>query len=973
MNFEKSLYEKNISLNNQKSYFKNYNYHCNCCSCFCSHCCCCCQCQCHQESKRIEKENNNKSYENYYLKTNNRNYSLPTTKYFKNSSLENLHLKNSFNDNNNNKLNVSNSLNYIPIKRNTEINNLNQELLSYEDKKNNYPSTLKSAPNNSTYKRINNTTKLIKNNYKDDREKAKMEFVNLLNSIQDSDNTDNLNDENNKVLKTHFFPKQKTQIDNYQKNIKNIKTIYSYNGNRIKDENIKKNKLNNFQFLSENNNIKYSNPFSKKINNNKSEKMNNIIKPNKKNNIILYKNIPKNPRNKIETNYYNSYIQKFSFQFIHKDDKINNMQKLKEENQKLKNDISKKNKRNVSLNQQVLNLQNDLNDLLNENNNLQQLFKKFDKNTTSNNNQNKNLKKEINYYKNQLSNLAKENSELVNNLENIQSDFINLENENNILSIEKKNLQNENKKLKNQMNNCKKQIENKDNLYLENNFIPNQEMNNLLKKKNKKIENNPKELEIENQNLINLVLEYKKNISSLIEENEILKNQHLNDQQNLEELIEENKGLNNQNLINQKEILSLKQENKNLINQINSLQSESSILESIEKTKFINKNPYKLFKDLSIKTGSRINYKGNSPISNNNTNSNINYLNDSYKKVTTSTTTSKHIINSSNSSISKLMNKFKIENNLNISPIKKIKKKFITNIDNLGDNLVFKLYLGKNILCYDFTNNNFGLFDFADYNNFENNLITEENNGNIFLSYNSILYIVTGKNSDFFYEFNPKKKSMEKLCSLNNNHSKGSLIAFQNSIICLSGEHNKKCEIYSIHKNEWNELPEMNFERSDFGACIIKNKYLFSIFGFNSPKNEYLNNIEYLDLLSEGSLWKNLDYKSDNFSLYIKGLLTLNYFDNKIILIGGFNGEFNKPVETFAQIILGDDFEKEIYVENVDRKLKDIQKYKSYIFCNGVTERKDEKGRIYNITFDNDDRIHIFEMQNMGHDVYSFE
>lgn len=103
MNFEKSLYEKNISLNNQKSYFKNYNSHCNCCSCFCSHCCCCCQCQCHQESKRREKENNNKSYENYYLKGNNRNYSLPITKYFKKSSLENLHLKNSFNDNYNNK------------------------------------------------------------------------------------------------------------------------------------------------------------------------------------------------------------------------------------------------------------------------------------------------------------------------------------------------------------------------------------------------------------------------------------------------------------------------------------------------------------------------------------------------------------------------------------------------------------------------------------------------------------------------------------------------------------------------------------------------------------------------------------------------------------------------------------------------------------------------------------------------------
>ena len=89
-----------------------------------------------------------------------------------------------------------------------------------------------------------------------------------------------------------------------------------------------------------------------------------------------------------------------------------------------------------------------------------------------------------------------------------------------------------------------------------------------------------------------------------------------------------------------------------------------------------------------------------------------------------------------------------------------------------------------------------------------------------------------------------------------NNHSKGNLISYHNSIICLSGQYNKKCEIYSILKNEWNEMKEMNIERSEFGSCIINDKYLFCIFGFNYPKNEYLNSIEYLDLLEEGSTWK---------------------------------------------------------------------------------------------------------------------
>ena len=70
---------------------------------------------------------------------------------------------------------------------------------------------------------------------------------------------------------------------------------------------------------------------------------------------------------------------------------------------------------------------------------------------------------------------------------------------------------------------------------------------------------------------------------------------------------------------------------------------------------------------------------------------------------------------------------------------------------------------------------------------------------------------------------------------------------------------------------------------------------------------------------------------------------------------------------------MGEDFENKIFVEKVDRKLKDIQKYKSYIFSNGVIQSNDYKGRIYNIAFDNDDRIHIFQMQNMVHDVFPFE
>ncbi len=988
----KNVYELKINSTpySQKSYFRNSNnFFCQCnnyCSCFCAKCGCVYKCQSYEISKREKIESNNLSHEEHL----NKNLSQLNIKgHNRESSLQNFNLKNtllnSFNEDYNNYNN--NCLNNIRIKKsNSEIDNLlnnNNNIFKnriIDDKKSimKIPISPNSTPSNSFNKRIYNQKKMIKNKlfkgYNDDsRQKAKMEFEDLLNSFNDNeenenDNSKSYNRQNNQI---EDFKKMSINIDSENNNNNkrnNVRTIYSYNGNRIND-NIKNRRNNSMYFLTNSNTENLTAPnesnlfldyknlnkslskerLNERNNNNifnyERNKYNNPIKPNNQN---LYKKIPKNPRNNfdkvIKQKNHNKFfeIQSFNFQIFN--NYINNelkliFKKLKEENEELKKEISKKNKNNNNLNLQLSNLQKDLLNRKNDINNLQK----------DNKNENKNLKNEVLYYKNQLLNLSKENNELIQNLENIQKELNTLTNENKRLSNEQKNyknLQNENKKMKEQINNYEK-----------------------VNAKNLEI----KVSEDENQKLINQIIDYKKNISTLINDNKKLTNQRINEQKTISDLIEKNTNLNNEIMNNQIEILSLKEENRNLLKKINTLETKKSKKENNGKIKTIlNKNPIKLFKNLLIKSENSILYKGNQ--TSNNTNYSIN-LNDSYnKKKSLSSSTSKQIINTSTTTYSsKLMNKLKIENDLSQISLPITKKKFVNNIEELGENLIFKIYTLKSIMCYDFKNKEFCLFDFADYNNFKNNYITDNNNGNIFISYNSILYILTGKNSDFFYSFNPQKKSMEKLCSLNNNHSKGSLISFQNSIICLSGEHNKKCEIYSINKNKWNEMAERNFERSEFGTCIINNKYLFALFGFNSPKNEYLNNIEFLDLLTEGSLWKNLDYKSDNISLYIKGFLALNYLDNKIILVGGFNGEIQKPIENFIQIILGDDFEKDIYIENVDRKLKDIQKNKSYIFSSNITQRKDEQGRIFNVVYDNDNRIHIFEIQNMIHDVFKFE
>jgi hypothetical protein len=215
---------------------------------------------------------------------------------------------------------------------------------------------------------------------------------------------------------------------------------------------------------------------------------------------------------------------------------------------------------------------------------------------------------------------------------------------------------------------------------------------------------------------------------------------------------------------------------------------------------------------------------------------------------------------------------------------------------------------------------------------------------------------------------------MVKLCSLQNNHSNGSLLNYDNNIICLSGDYNKKVEMYSMKKNEWTNLPEMIIERSNSTSCIMnnkKNKYIFNIFGFNTQTKEYLNTIEYLIVNKEDSCWKYLNYNNPNLiSLNIHNLFCVNYLDNKIVIIGGYNGKDNKNINKFIQIIFDkDNFENNIRVEETDRKLNGIDMNKKYLFCNGYKSYKDKNDTIYEV-FDSEFNCHLFKENKIEHDVF---
>ena len=173
---------------------------------------------------------------------------------------------------------------------------------------------------------------------------------------------------------------------------------------------------------------------------------------------------------------------------------------------------------------------------------------------------------------------------------------------------------------------------------------------------------------------------------------------------------------------------------------------------------------------------------------------------------------------------------------------------------------------------------------------------------------------------------------------------------------------------------------EMITERSNSASCIInkkENKYIFNLFGYNYPTKEYLNTIEFLNINQNNSNWKYLNYNYNNpnlISLHLSNFFCINYNDNKIIIIGGYNGKDNKSNDKYIQINLDDENIKEnILVEDSGRKLKDIDINTIYYLCNGykINYIKDKKEILYEI-FDSEFNCHLFQKSNMVHDIFYY-
>ena len=400
--------------------------------------------------------------------------------------------------------------------------------------------------------------------------------------------------------------------------------------------------------------------------------------------------------------------------------------------------------------------------------------------------------------------------------------------------------------------------------------------------------------------------------------------------------------------------------------------------------KIILKNNSKNFNNISnISNNTNSNCLTNNNL-NNNTNNNISSKDIYTKKITT--TMKKRF----RKSASQKLRVNKIDKNIYIKPIdSKRESKLIYTIITKNGNI--------ELLSFDIIKHEFSIKDYIDSDNFENNFKAsfhnnKEDNYSIFLNSdtNNNFYVVTGRNCDSLYEYDNETNKMKKLCNLKNNHSNGCLLYINNKIICLSGNYNKKVEIFSKKDNSLINLPEMNIERSNFSCCFVKNQFIFALYGYNFPTQLYLNTIEFYDLnefencrdnyinINEDE-WRYLKYKDINrLNIFIKGHLCFNYFDEKIIFFGGFNGYKNEAVDSFYQLNLAENFNleqnnEECRVEKIGKKVSDIYKNRIYYFGNSAGLYLElNHNRIIFASIDNNYYAHILDMNNFEHSIHYY-
>ena len=164
--------------------------------------------------------------------------------------------------------------------------------------------------------------------------------------------------------------------------------------------------------------------------------------------------------------------------------------------------------------------------------------------------------------------------------------------------------------------------------------------------------------------------------------------------------------------------------------------------------------------------------------------------------------------------------------------------------------------------------------------------------------YNTLkgLYILTGEKVDTLYYFNSLNDTITKICKFNSGHDNGNILYDEknNNLYVFGGKKIRSCEFYNFEENKLYQMPDLIIDRAN-SSSIISNGKIFCFFGFSYEKNNYANDIEYIDINTKEK-WielKDIIFK-DEITFDMESVAAL-YYKNKeeeeIMLYNGIKGD----------------------------------------------------------------------------------
>lgn len=114
------------------------------------------------------------------------------------------------------------------------------------------------------------------------------------------------------------------------------------------------------------------------------------------------------------------------------------------------------------------------------------------------------------------------------------------------------------------------------------------------------------------------------------------------------------------------------------------------------------------------------------------------------------------------------------------------------------------------------------------------------------------------------------------------------MIGLYDELFVLGGHSSSKVEVYHTEFEDWNDLPDLNYDRQDPGICIINDNILYVFMGYSYIEGRMLKNFEKLHLDNRQKGWKLLSVFNPIDLNAITTHCAIFPYENGVIIFGGF-------------------------------------------------------------------------------------